>query len=74
MDVQTERAYQKQAPIFENKKRVLGQRIKANEIRYVKGVGMGFKTPREVSHNAEASLHRTFGGEKDSSPLSIPGA
>jgi small subunit ribosomal protein S11e len=49
MDVaQTERAYQKQKPIFENKKRVLGARVKSLDLRFVKNVGLGFKTPREV--------------------------
>lgn len=47
--LQTERAYQKQAPIFQNKKRVLGQPGKKKELRYVRNVGLGFKTPKEVS-------------------------
>merc|ERR1711973_702529 len=47
MAEQTEKAYQKQAPIFQNRKRVLGQTIK-KEVRYVKNVGLGFKTPREA--------------------------
>lgn len=47
--LQTERAYQKQAPIFQNKKRVLGQPGKKKELRYVRNVGLGFKTPKDVS-------------------------
>lgn len=48
-DVQHERAYQKQAPIFENKKRLPNaRRVKINEIRYYKNVGLGFKTPRDA--------------------------
>ncbi|XP_028399811.1 40S ribosomal protein S11-like [Dendronephthya gigantea] len=47
---QTERAYQKQPPIFQNKKRVLtlGQPVKKKELRYYKNVGLGFKTPQEA--------------------------
>ncbi|RMX57649.1 hypothetical protein pdam_00015892 [Pocillopora damicornis] len=44
----TERAYQKQAPIFQNKKRVLGQPGKKKELRYVRNVGLGFKTPKDA--------------------------
>ena len=48
---QTERAYQKQPPIFQNKKRVLslGEPVKKKELRYYKNVGLGFKTPKEVA-------------------------
>lgn len=49
---QTERAYQKQPIIFQNKKRVLvveGVKEGKEKIpRYHKSVGLGFKTPREV--------------------------
>ncbi|XP_046860381.1 40S ribosomal protein S11-like [Xenia sp. Carnegie-2017] len=50
MDQQTEKAYQKQPPIFQNKKRVLtqGQQLKKKELRYYKNVGLGFKTPQEA--------------------------
>merc|ERR1711973_459624 len=48
MSEQTERAYQKQAPIFQNKKRVVGKTVKSKEQRFVKNVGLGFKTPREA--------------------------
>eukprot|EP00056_Hartaetosiga_gracilis_P019242 m.13520 g.13520 ORF g.13520 m.13520 type:complete len:156 (-) comp7527_c0_seq1:96-563(-) len=47
MDVaQTERAYQKQRLIFENKKR--SAPAKSRDLRYVKSVGLGFKTPVEA--------------------------
>lgn len=50
---QTERAYQKQPTIFQNKKRVLvadgGKEVKEKLPRYHKSVGLGFKTPREVT-------------------------
>merc|ERR1711872_129295 len=49
MAEQTERAYQKQAPIFQNRKRVLAQPVgKKKELRYVRNVGLGFKTPRDA--------------------------
>merc|ERR1712179_594285 len=49
MAEQTERAYQKQAPIFQNRKRVLAQpSIKKKQQRFVKSVGLGFKTPRDA--------------------------
>merc|ERR1711990_278218 len=48
MSEQTERAFQKQAPIFLNKKKVAGKTLKARDSRFVKNVGLGFKTPREA--------------------------
>ena len=47
--LQTERAFQKQPTIFLNKKKnlALGKASK-KALRYVKSVGLGFKTPREV--------------------------
>ena len=50
-DVQTDRAYQKQPTIFQNKKSVLaakgGKEAKQQKLpRYYKNVGLGFKTPR----------------------------
>lgn len=47
--LQTERAYQKQPTIFQNKKRVLlGETGKEKLPRYYKNIGLGFKTPKEV--------------------------
>ncbi|KAG8137175.1 putative 40S ribosomal protein [Naja naja] len=46
---QTERAYQKQPTIFQNKKRVLlGDAGKEKLPRYYKNIGLGFKTPKEA--------------------------
>ncbi|NWY08148.1 RS11 protein, partial [Nothoprocta ornata] len=46
---QTERAYQKQPTIFQNKKRVLlGEGGKEKLPRYYKNIGLGFKTPKEA--------------------------
>ncbi|XP_066033353.1 small ribosomal subunit protein uS17 isoform X1 [Chamaea fasciata] len=48
-DTQTERAYQKQPTIFQNKKRVLlGEGGKEKLPRYYRNVGLGFKTPKEA--------------------------
>ncbi|KAK1152105.1 40S ribosomal protein S11 [Acipenser oxyrinchus oxyrinchus] len=45
---QTERAYQKQPTIFQNKKKILlGELTKEKLPRYTRSVGLGFKTPRE---------------------------
>eukprot|EP01027_Heterolobosea_sp_BB2_P023839 GEZU01035864.1.p1 GENE.GEZU01035864.1~~GEZU01035864.1.p1 ORF type:complete len:181 (+),score=62.86 GEZU01035864.1:77-544(+) len=46
MDIQNERAFQKQAPIFLGKQRLLARKLKAGELRYVKSIGLGFKTPK----------------------------
>ncbi|XP_073189074.1 small ribosomal subunit protein uS17 isoform X1 [Lepidochelys kempii] len=48
-DTQTERAYQKQPTIFQNKKRVLlGEGGKEKLPRYYRNIGLGFKTPKEA--------------------------
>merc|ERR1712228_598596 len=43
---QTERAFQKQKNVFLNNKAALIAGPKAKKIRYVKNVGLGFKTPK----------------------------
>ena len=50
MAEQTERAFQKQETVFlNNKLRTLGLAKKsARKERYVRNVGLGFKTPHEV--------------------------
>merc|ERR1712215_617587 len=45
---QTERAFQKQPTVFLNKKRALLGGKSSKKLRYVKSVGLGFKTPREA--------------------------
>merc|ERR1712133_87496 len=62
MSEQTERAYQKQAPIFQNKKRVVGKAVKAKDQRFVKNVGLGFKTPREASEGTYIDKKCPFTG------------
>merc|ERR1711874_594655 len=44
---QTERAFQSQPTVFLNKKEILQGKSKKS-IRYVRNVGLGFKTPREA--------------------------
>eukprot|EP00041_Stephanoeca_diplocostata_P001528 m.20325 g.20325 ORF g.20325 m.20325 type:complete len:160 (+) comp12111_c0_seq1:32-511(+) len=45
---QTERCFQKQPTIFQNKKRVLGRKVLKSELRYTRNVGLGFKAPRHA--------------------------
>ena len=46
--LQTERAFQKQRGVFLNGKVGLSGKKKKKEQRFVRNVGLGFKTPREV--------------------------
>ncbi|KAI1723411.1 ribosomal protein s17 domain-containing protein [Ditylenchus destructor] len=51
MAEQTERAFQKQPTVFLNNKfRIhgVGKKLKTKTDRYVKNIGLGFKTPREA--------------------------
>lgn len=67
---QTERAYQKQPTIFQNKKRVLlGEGGKEKLPRYYKNIGLGFKTPKEVRHG----WLREPGGQGCPTPGRAPG-
>lgn len=45
--LQSERSFQKQPTIFLNRKKGLGAK-KRKSLRYIRNVGLGFKTPREV--------------------------
>lgn len=59
---QTERSYQKQPTIFQNSKwqtMGLGKKLKKRD-RYYKNIGLGFKTPRQVS------IFRDFVGDPQS--------
>ncbi|XP_032804732.1 small ribosomal subunit protein uS17 [Petromyzon marinus] len=48
-DIQTERAYQKQPTVFQNRKVLVSGSAKQKKVqRYYKSVGLGFKTPREA--------------------------
>lgn len=50
---QTERSFQKQPTVFLNKKSSLLSTKGKKNLRYVKNVGLGFKTPREVLPTTE---------------------
>merc|ERR1712156_1078486 len=63
MSEQTERAFQKQAPIFQNKKIVIGKTVKAKDQRFVKYVGLGFKTPREAVEGTYIDKKCPFTGD-----------
>jgi len=45
--LQSERSFQKQPTVFLNRKKGLGAK-KRKSLRYIRNVGLGFKTPREV--------------------------
>ena len=60
--IQLERAYQKQAGVFENKKLVLGRKA-AGSIRYVRNVGLGFKTPIEAKEGSYIDKKCPFTGD-----------
>ncbi|XP_038053036.1 40S ribosomal protein S11-like [Patiria miniata] len=57
---QTERAYQKQPTVFQNKKRLLGSGKKA--ARLVRNVGLGFKTPSEAKNGQYVDKKCPFTG------------
>ncbi|XP_076353440.1 ribosomal protein S11 [Tachypleus tridentatus] len=45
---QSERAFQKQPTVFLNRKPTLAKQKSKKSLRYVKNVGLGFKTPKEA--------------------------
>ncbi|RWS28620.1 40S ribosomal protein S11-like protein [Leptotrombidium deliense] len=47
MAEQTEKSFQKQPTVFLNRKAAVGKQ-KSKQLRYVRDVGLGFKTPREA--------------------------
>ncbi|KAF0852835.1 40S small subunit ribosomal protein uS17 (rpS11) [Andalucia godoyi] len=47
-DVQDQKAFQKQQPIFLGSKRLLRSSKKSAGLRYWKNVGLGFKTPKDA--------------------------
>ncbi|CAO2634799.1 40S ribosomal protein S11 [Lemmus lemmus] len=62
-DIQTERAYQKQPTIFQNKKCVLlGETGKEKLPRYYKNIGLGFKTPKEANEGTYIDKKCPFTG------------
>ncbi|KAJ8049903.1 40S ribosomal protein S11 [Holothuria leucospilota] len=62
MAEQTERAYQKQPTVFQNKKRVLLGTGKVKGQRLVRNIGLGFKTPREAKHGTYIDKKCPFTG------------
>merc|ERR1711937_116065 len=61
MSEQVERAYQKQATIFQNKERVVGKASKGEQ-RFTKNIGLGFKTPKEASEGTYIDKKCPFTG------------
>merc|ERR1712215_360243 len=60
---QTERAFQKQPTVFLNKKRALLGGKSSKKLRYVKSVGLGFKTPREAVEGTYIDKKCPFTGD-----------
>eukprot|EP01083_Nonionella_stella_P022657 62660_1 len=48
MEEQNEKSFQKQPTVFVGAKRALGKKNKKGVRRYVKNVGLGFRTPKEA--------------------------
>ncbi|XP_033101420.1 40S ribosomal protein S11-like [Anneissia japonica] len=57
---QNERAFQKQPTVFQNRKRVLGSKVKVQ--RLVRNVGLGFKTPAEAKEGTYIDKKCPFTG------------
>lgn len=55
-EFQTERSFQKQPTVFLNRKKGIGVKRSRKPLRYHKDVGLGFKTPREVTHGVINSV------------------
>nr|CAD7408248.1 unnamed protein product [Timema cristinae]CAD7429591.1 unnamed protein product [Timema monikensis] len=66
---QNERSFQKQPTIFLNRKKGLGAK-KKKSLRYIRNVGLGFKTPRETEKayqkQSHLNLNRKPGSKKKS--------
>ncbi|PSN50379.1 40S ribosomal protein S11 [Blattella germanica] len=64
---QNERSFQKQPTIFLNRKKGLGAK-KRKSLRYIRNVGLGFKTPRETERafqkQPHLNLNRKLGQKK----------
>uniref|UniRef100_A0A8C2UH76 Small ribosomal subunit protein uS17 n=1 Tax=Chinchilla lanigera TaxID=34839 RepID=A0A8C2UH76_CHILA len=62
-NIQTERAYQKQLTIFQNKKRVLlGETGKQKLPRHCRNICLGFKTPKEATEGTYIDKKCPFTG------------
>ncbi|XP_018019615.1 40S ribosomal protein S11 [Hyalella azteca] len=64
MDIQTEKSFQKQPTVFLNAKPrwIKGQLKKKAPKRYVRNVGLGFKTPREAMEGSYIDKKCPFTG------------
>ncbi|XP_065902926.1 small ribosomal subunit protein uS17-like [Dysidea avara] len=64
MSEQTEKAFQKQRGVFNNKKRIIGKASSGKkDVRFVRNVGLGFKTPREASEGTYVDKKCPFTGD-----------
>eukprot|EP01089_Gocevia_fonbrunei_P016069 TRINITY_DN489_c0_g1_i1.p1 TRINITY_DN489_c0_g1~~TRINITY_DN489_c0_g1_i1.p1 ORF type:complete len:164 (-),score=35.45 TRINITY_DN489_c0_g1_i1:87-578(-) len=62
IEVQGERAFQKQPQIFLGKKRVLGNKVRKSHLRYWKNVGLGIKTPKSAINGTYVDKKCPFTG------------
>jgi small subunit ribosomal protein S11e len=60
---QAERSFQKQPTIFLNRKKGIGKKKKKRSVRYVRNVGLGFKTPREAQTGTYIDKKCPFTGD-----------
>jgi hypothetical protein len=61
---QAERSFQKQPTIFLNRKKGIGKKKKKKRsVRYVRNVGLGFKTPREAQTGTYIDKKCPFTGD-----------
>lgn len=66
--MQTERSFQKQPTVFLNRKKGIGVKRSRKPLRYHKDVGLGFKTPREVTHESGFNVCVFFSVDRESFP------
>lgn len=63
-DIQDQRAFQKQQPVFLASKRLMrAKKVNPKEIRYYKNVGLGFQTPKEAIEGNYVDLKCPFTGD-----------
>eukprot|EP00123_Amoebidium_parasiticum_P019283 comp24435_c0_seq1/m.46702 comp24435_c0_seq1/g.46702 ORF comp24435_c0_seq1/g.46702 comp24435_c0_seq1/m.46702 type:complete len:158 (-) comp24435_c0_seq1:139-612(-) len=63
MAEQVEKAFQKQPTIFLAKKAVPGKKVTRKDLRFVRSVGLGFKTPREAIEGSYVDKKCPFTGD-----------
>ena len=63
VDVQVERAYQRQTGVNENARKAAARKMSASgRVRYVKSIGLGFKTPKAAANGTYIDKKCPFTG------------